>query len=281
MQLTAKHNARNVLGEMPVWYYLLCPKNLASHNLLTRLKPPPNWRSLLGLGFNFCPRPRYTNFGLQACQKRFTKDIFNKAIYAHLDENQDFDPILYVRSNREPDRRRIPPGLAARVVKFFRELKKVFKKRKSPSNLLPCQQHCIKALHETGALACIATDKNLGPGMTEARNYVYLAFRDHLSKLEVYKRLEKREAEKNLERIERTVISWLRRNKDVIPKSEAGYIRKMTKAKDRKGNHNFPHFYITAKVHKDPLKTRPIISVSGSTLEGLGKWADRQLQPIG
>jgi hypothetical protein len=35
------------------------------------------------------------------------------------------------------------------------------------------------------------------------------------------------------------------------------------------------------KVHKQPLKTRPVCATTGSSLEGFSRWLDRQLQPIG
>jgi len=42
----------------------------------------------------------------------------------------------------------------------------------------------------------------------------------------------------------------------------------------------FPVFYLTVKVHKTPLKTRPIVSCSGSLLYGLGVWLDDKLQKV-
>jgi hypothetical protein len=35
---------------------------------------------------------------------------------------------------------------------------------------------------------------------------------------------------------------------------------------------------LTMKVHKTPLKTRPIVSCSGSILEGIGIWVDSKLK---
>jgi hypothetical protein len=42
----------------------------------------------------------------------------------------------------------------------------------------------------------------------------------------------------------------------------------------------FPVFYLTFKVHKTPLKTRPIVSCSGSLLYGLGIWVEDKLQKV-
>jgi hypothetical protein len=94
--------------------------------------------------------------------------------------------------------------------------------------------------------------------------------------------LDQPKAELELRKIDRTVKKWLKDNKDLIPQREKTFISRSTSCKNKlTDKYNFPHFYVTAKVHKSPLKTRPIVSTSGSILEGLGKWADRQLQPIG
>ena len=165
---------------MPTWFYFLRPRNQASHNLTRRRKPTPNWRSLLGLGLNFCPRLRYTTFDLASTEKRFRRDMYNKAIYADGQRDEEFDRILYLWSNRAVQTKDIPPGLPRQLTEFFAELKKLFKKKSSPSNLLPSQRNCLQALKDSETLVVLATDKNLGPAITDKRRYVQMAFNDHL-----------------------------------------------------------------------------------------------------
>jgi hypothetical protein len=56
--LSTKHNASNYLATMPLWLYFQRPTTMAFHDLTTRLKPPKNLRSLIGLNLKFVPNPR-------------------------------------------------------------------------------------------------------------------------------------------------------------------------------------------------------------------------------
>ena len=115
---------------------------------------------------------------------------------------------------------------------------------------------------------------------TTTSRYIALVYKDHLNDKKTYRRLSRANALNELDRIKKQVLAWLKKYKDIIPDSEKTYIKRSTSITNDKGEYLFAHFYVTGKVHKaGPLKTRPIVSVSGSILEGIGKWVDRYMQP--
>jgi len=96
---TPRHNASIHFAYLPAWHYYQRPTNLSSYNLCTVTQPPLNFRSLLGLGLNFIPRPPLSNRKvLKDNLARLRKAIYNRSVYAG--EHHDYDPKLYARSNR-------------------------------------------------------------------------------------------------------------------------------------------------------------------------------------
>jgi hypothetical protein len=73
--------------------------------------------------------------------------------------------------------------------------------------------------------------------------------------------------------ISRQVTDFISEFKQVFTKQDLTFLRRSITVKDP-----YPKFYITAKVHKKPWKTRPIVSISGSLLHGLGRWVDKHLK---
>jgi hypothetical protein len=59
-----------------------------------------------------------------------------------------------------------------------------------------------------------------------------------------------------------------------LDQADIKYLKRTSEVTDA-----YPKFYITAKIHKHPWKTRPIVSVSGSQLDGIGRWVDKIMQP--
>ena len=108
--------------------------------------------------------------------------------------------------------------------------------------------------------------------------YVAYAFGDHLSNKKVYKELTKLQA---IIRANNTIDSinyLLNKYKDSFTNAKKKCILSFTKKKSQ--DIKSPHFYHIFKVHKDPLTSRPIISISGCYLQGLSIWVDNQLKPI-
>jgi hypothetical protein len=271
---------------MSVWRYLNRPTNLAFHDLTTKKKPPANLRSLLGLSLKFIPNPStnvpWSNYAAETLP-RFHRDFQVKAFMAKppVNANDDppedsqYNPRLYVRTNWTPPSIFPFPKEATRRINYFNaNLRRIVRRRKCRSNLLPHQRQALRYLRNQNEFLVIQCDKNLGPAIIETDEYIKMALRDHLSDATTYQRLSQAEAKVHELRIRNFLGIWLKKWAKVLTKNEKRFI------KHHIAENKFPFaaFYLTAKVHKTPLASRPIVSCSGSLLAALGTWVDDKLQ---
>ena len=73
------------------------------------------------------------------------------------------------------------------------------------------------------------------------------------------------------------ISDWLSKYAIDLDIDTRRYLRK--KLKTTKGD-PLGYFYLLYKIHKTPLKTRPVCPDCASTLHVLGIWVDHMLQPI-
>jgi hypothetical protein len=266
---------------MPTWYYFNRPTHMTFHDLTTAIAPPSNLQSLLGLGLKFIPNPRYTNKWSDmhdTSYYRFERDLRLRAYFSNNDpdDTPEFNPRMYVRSTWTPPWKTFPPELPPRLAHFDATLSPIFKKKKGRPNLLPHQRRALVALQNNDSLMVVQCDKNLGPAVIEKTSYIEMAFRDHLSDADTYVQLTTAHVPLEEARLRELLSQWLKTHRSCLNKSE----RKFLKYHIANCQDPFPTFYLTMKVHKKPLKSRPIVSCSGTLLESLGIWVDSQLQVV-
>lgn len=263
---------------MHAWLYFSRPTNIAFHNLcLPSFKLPAGTRCLLGLGLSFCPRPALSNAKRDVDFKRFYRDCNTRMFFGNSPLTEQEESGLFVRSGWEPSPDEVPPEFRARVSMFIRRLGALFKRRiPTSSSFLPSQDAAFRWLQHHENIVVFPTDKNLGPAIMERDRYIRLAFTDHLNDPTTYRRLDKTTADRRIKTI-RVILKKLIQNfKDERRPRDATYLqRTLDQMKDP-----FAYFYLLAKVHKTPISTRPIVSVSGSILYGLGKLVDAFLQRL-
>lgn len=107
--------------------------------------------------------------------------------------------------------------------------------------------------------------------------YVHKAFTNHLSDAATYQSLPPYEAHATISTLTGKIVKLIVDHHDKLtPNHRKKFLlNSMMEVKDP-----FPPFYLTFKIHKQPLKTRPVVPVSGSLLHLLGQWLDIQLQPL-
>ena len=281
---TARHNAAAQMGSMTIHDYWNRPTNLAFHDLTTTITPPPNLKSLLGLGLKFIPTPFRTNTftkinqegtGLPALARSLRLRCFFCAV-GEPTTNMEFNPKLHVKSNWEPPDKYYIKLLRNRMTQFEIRLRKLFKPRKSVPNLSPTHRYTLEYLRSQQDFIIANCDKNLGPAIIERDQYIKLAYRDHLSDSTTYERLSKNAANIYIQQNKYRLSHWLTEHKEELTEQEYHFIEHHSSQVEDP----LPYFYLTMKVHKKPLKSRPIVSFSGSLFHSLGVWIDTHLQKV-
>jgi hypothetical protein len=96
----------------------------------------------------------------------------------------------------------------------------------------------------------------------ECVEYIQMVIRDHLSDSNTYRCLSRFEATLAAGQIHLAVKYWIARHKEVLTKNKRKFISHCINT----NKDPFAAFYLTMKVHKTPLKSRPIVSCSDSLL---------------
>ena len=141
------------------------------------------------------------------------------------------------------------------------------------------QQALARRLEKNDIYKVIDSDKNCGQALIEVEYCTERSVSDHLSDTTVYRRIPKHTAKTFVSCVENYLIegfiSKYRANK-VLSEAEATYLnRGLDKCRG-----GIARFYTTVKVHKSPIKFRPIVSTCGTAVSVLSSWLDYQLQKL-
>ena len=275
--LSVHLNARRVLGQMHPLDYLSPISNLAFHDLTQNNELPSNTKCLLGLGLKFIPVPKVniTQNDLDHTLDRLERDFGLKIYFAGDDSDDTYDSSeLYKKSSwRAP----IPPrDIDGRLSSFQTELKKLFVRRRTTSNLSTIQQQILQDLRTDTNIVILSADKGLGPVGVTRDKYIEWGMK-HLNDTTTYSHISDEEAHIASDNLYRQIFQWTRKHRLELGDNTTEYIQDKIK---RARTDPFGYFYLLAKLHKSPISTRPVCSDCASLPHAVGKWVDRQLQPI-
>jgi hypothetical protein len=148
---------------------------MAFHDLTTRLKPPRNLLSLLGLNLKFIPNPQrnvpWAKFD-EEILPRSDRGLSIKLFMAGQGSDDTYNAKMYVRSEWTPRNWQIPQELITRLSNFKQALKDTVKPRRCARNLLPHQLRALKHLRNQSDFIVAQCDKKLGHSVIEKDEYI-------------------------------------------------------------------------------------------------------------
>jgi len=262
-------NIPSALKALPSKFVLQSPVNQHCHNLCTETAPPPGYNYLLGLGLNYCIETLHPKPNINLTVKKLEKSIRLKHWLSKngIENNEDYIPSLYVPTTWKPPE--ASHEIEEAIQTFTTNLNRMVKNNKTHprANLTKLQHCCLHSIKNNNKLIVCLSDKNLGPVIMERETYLKKCLTEHLLCPRTYVRLTEEEALQKL-RDTRCKLNQIRLNyRKNLTDAENTYFQRAAKLEYR-----IPQFYLTIKIHKTPIKTRPIVSCVNSYLNVFSKW---------
>ena len=273
-------NARHVLGDTPTGVYLSHFTNKKFHDLTTKKSIPATAATVLGFGLKFIPVPKKSikQDDVDEAIKRFDRDFYLKVFFADSDDDSDDeDPIEKLRINSvwKPDQP--PHKITQRIGDFEGAIERNFRPQRGKSNLTKFQANILQQIRSNQDIIIAHADKNLGPVGVDTEQYIRWALDEHLSDATTYVQISEADAIKASNDLFTEIYKWTRNAGSCLSQDARTYIRYWIQ-KNRFDP--FGYFYLTIKIHKTPVSTRPVCSDCASLVHPLGKWLDYALQPV-
>ena len=238
---------------------------------------PRGLRRVLGLGLKFCvraPRPS-RNISLDRLENAVRRAVYFSNVEKGTVNQEKVEPRFYIPTDWKPD-----PGEDEEVEQALQRFKesvhrsRVQCRKPTMSNLRPSQLKTINSLKNHPELIIIAADKNLGACAMSRDEYIRRGLNEHLNNQEVYKLLDEDTAQFLSSSMSVQIRHFAcKYAKEIGTDQRRWLIHQVNTRQDLP----LPKFRMTAKVHKDPYKMRPIVCCVGTLLNALSEWLDWQL----
>ena len=170
-----------------------------------------------------------------------------------------------------------PHKITQRIGDFEGAIERNFRPQRGKSNLTKFQANILQQIRSNQDIIIAHADKNLGPVGVDTEQYIRWALDEHLSDATTYVQISEADAIKASNDLFTEIYKWTRNAGSCLSQDARTYIRYWIQ-KNRFDP--FGYFYLTIKIHKTPVSTRPVCSDCASLVHPLGKWLDYALQPV-
>jgi hypothetical protein len=247
--------------------------NLAFHDLTPpNVIVPPGLKNLLGLNLNFCMTPN--PISKKDLKKSLMELERSMRLKFHFRDkpDQEYNKNLYI-SNKNW----IPPHGPEPMEQIFDKINNNINVMKMPtnrySNLSTSQKTTLKLLQDRKDLKVCMTDKNLGPALLSTDQYIKLV-KSHLNTTTYRKcQINSHSNEDTYVRLVRAkVMAFASKVQSNFPRKSPNIITHDIK------NKRLNLLYGNPKIHKIPLKIRPIVSNSNGLTNGLSIWINEYMK---